>query len=527
MRIVLAAYILWSAAYVWLSSCVDADGRRWFLLLDDMMISMTYARTFAQGGGLVWFPGADRVEGISNLLWTLLMAIPHAAGVPARFAALPMQLLGLFFSATTIALLGSRELAAGPSEAGGRAGAASALPPRWLAGLMMAAYVPLARWNLLGAEVSALGLLIVAAMVLGLRVVRGAATGAVVAMIHVALALALLIRPDALIPALVLWTALWMLDRGRRAAHLAGAAAAVLIGIAAPTCFRLLYYGDLLPNTYTLKMAGVPTFTRVGRGAIVFGEFLLRGFWVPVVLALIALAGGRWRSPARLLPASLFAAQCAYSVWVGGDAWENFGGANRFVAIALPGLFLLTAEGIWRVVQWGGAPASPGMAAALRIGALVLVLNLSAGLRTLAEWTFVRPPVFVLENRKYLAIGLALRDATPPTARIAVNAAGIIPYVAERPAIDLLGKSDRRIAALPAQIGPGWAGVRDFEPGHVKWDYAWSLGTLKPDVVVGIYRGDPAGIAALGSAYRKISIEGADVFFRLPAAPGSPVAPGN
>ena len=38
------------------------------------MISMRYAWNFSHGQGLVWNPG-ERIEGFTNLLWTLVMSI--------------------------------------------------------------------------------------------------------------------------------------------------------------------------------------------------------------------------------------------------------------------------------------------------------------------------------------------------------------------------------------------------------------------------------------------------------------------
>lgn len=49
-------------------------GRLGFTLFDDAMISMRYARNLAEGYGLVWNPG-ERVEGYTNPLWTLWMAL--------------------------------------------------------------------------------------------------------------------------------------------------------------------------------------------------------------------------------------------------------------------------------------------------------------------------------------------------------------------------------------------------------------------------------------------------------------------
>ena len=69
-----------------------------------------------------------------------------------------------------------------------------------------------------------------------------------------------------------------------------------------------------------------------------------------------------------------------------------------------------------------------------------------------------------------------------PEARIAVVTAGIIPYFSERPAIDLLGKNDKVVARGPMHIPQALRSI-DLRPGHMKWNYAHSLATLKPDIV--------------------------------------------
>ena len=80
-RIVIATLpgLLLGLAFIWRSSWIS-NGQRRFTLFDDAMISMSYGRTMADGFGLVWFPGAPRVEGITNPLWTFLMADVHRVG---------------------------------------------------------------------------------------------------------------------------------------------------------------------------------------------------------------------------------------------------------------------------------------------------------------------------------------------------------------------------------------------------------------------------------------------------------------
>ena len=50
------------------------EGRRYYCLNDDAMISMRFADNLAAGHGLVWNPG-EYVQGYTNLGWTLWMAL--------------------------------------------------------------------------------------------------------------------------------------------------------------------------------------------------------------------------------------------------------------------------------------------------------------------------------------------------------------------------------------------------------------------------------------------------------------------
>ncbi len=54
-----------------------ASGQWRWTLFDDALISFAYGRTLAETGEWVWFEGADRVQGITNPLWSAVMAVPH------------------------------------------------------------------------------------------------------------------------------------------------------------------------------------------------------------------------------------------------------------------------------------------------------------------------------------------------------------------------------------------------------------------------------------------------------------------
>ena len=86
-------YIAWAYPFMMESSVVAIDGRRYFNLFDDAMISMRYAWNFSHGQGLVWNPG-ERVEGYTNLLLTLIMSV-FTSLLDKSAAVLAVQILGV------------------------------------------------------------------------------------------------------------------------------------------------------------------------------------------------------------------------------------------------------------------------------------------------------------------------------------------------------------------------------------------------------------------------------------------------
>jgi len=71
---------------------------RFFVPVDDAYISYRYAENLAAGRGLVFDPG-ERVEGYSNFLWVILLALSRILGAPIPAASL---WLGLFLTLGTL-----------------------------------------------------------------------------------------------------------------------------------------------------------------------------------------------------------------------------------------------------------------------------------------------------------------------------------------------------------------------------------------------------------------------------------------
>ena len=90
----LLAYGLFTAlsVVVLLEASVVLDGKTYFWLDDDQMVSMRYGRNLAEGKGLVWNEG-ERIEGYTNFLWTLVMAAVHLLPVGDHNASLVVKVI--------------------------------------------------------------------------------------------------------------------------------------------------------------------------------------------------------------------------------------------------------------------------------------------------------------------------------------------------------------------------------------------------------------------------------------------------
>jgi hypothetical protein len=476
--LVAAAFCVYAVAFIARTS-FSVDGVRYFTLADDQMISMRYAENLASGHGLAWNPVGERIEGYTNFLWVLYMSLFHWLAVPRHAISLCVEVSGALFLLANLAVV--RAIAFDLT---------SNTRVALIAVALTAFYVPLDNWAFQGTEVSVLTLLVTCASWWTLRAFD---SDCVPWRVFVLLGVGTLVRPDMVVFAAIPIAALALADRKRMAQRLGAGAAIVGVFLAAETAFRLLYFGDPLPNTYYLKVSGFPLLPKLARGAVMMARFLRQ--LVPLLLAM--WASGQLRRPGRRLGflLAVFSAQAAYSVSVGGDAWEWWGGSNRFVAIAMPLFFVCAAAGM--VASWDRLLAAlarrkrlpPALAPTMAVTAMLVLVNHLAlalpgdslgGIKRL--FLVIKPPETEADERNVRA-GLMLRQFTSEQAVVGVIWAGAIPYFSQRTSVDLLGKMDRRIAREPMHMPdtrPAWAA---FYPGHMKWDYDYSIGDLKPDLV--------------------------------------------
>jgi len=324
----LVGWAIYAVLFIYRSSAV-VGGVRYFMLFDDEMISMRYAANLAHGYGLVWNPHGAHVEGFTNPLWVLIMALFHLLPVSLAKMSLLVQLLATALGVINLLLVWRL----GNLVSGNKAAAL-------LAVLLTAAYFPLNQWALRGTEVALLTPLLTLAVLRAIETIDGSSPR----WLWPLLGIGTLTRLDMTAPALVIIAIVALFDRRRRREHLVNGLGCLLLFLGIQLVLNRWYYGSALPNTYYLKVTGFPVALRLYNGLLRASTFL--GGIGLVTLALLGAMVWLRRDAKVLLLLAVFGGQIAYSIWVGGDAWEDYGGANRFVAVAMPLFMILVATAL-------------------------------------------------------------------------------------------------------------------------------------------------------------------------------------
>ncbi len=411
-------------------------GERYWWLVDDMMITMRYAHNLASGVGLVWNPG-EHVEGYTNFLWALYMALVHLLPIPLSKTALVVSLTNIALSVLIILLI----IRLATLLKGGPFAVVATL----------VAYVGSSNfrtWSVAGTESVLLAMMVLAAIILILRDLDRESPSPLP---YLLLGAMTLVRSDALILSALLYGTSFVLHREK--ARVVAFAGIWLFFPLAHLLFRFGYYGELVPNTAYLKVFNWEG--RVSHGARYVFHFA-RNYALPMLLVLVAAFRGGSRAE-RLLGGSVLI-YSGYIAYAGGDIFPQ----NRFFVPVLPLLFILAFVSLERLF----------VRRTLRLFVSVLTVATIPLVIPGEQW-IVGPSSTSIGHIK---IALLLKENLPPGGKAADFWAGIPFYFSGAYGVDLLGKNDPHIARLPA--------VYRDHPGHNKFDFDYSLGVLKPDVVI-------------------------------------------
>jgi hypothetical protein len=285
--------------------------------VDDLFIYLRYARALAETGELAFSPG-ERVEGVSSVAWTFVLAAMWKCGLRGVAAAKGASLVAMAALPAACAIAVKR---AAPSRP-----LAMSLPA-----VALALDADVATWGASGMDTAAWTLACAACVAIAGAGARGAA---------VALGLLAWVRPEG-----PLFAAFGAGAIAIVAARTSRRDALVLVALAAApvlalTVARLAYFHDWLPNTFFAKMRAVDGRDYDGVGYVT--NAIARRPLLFALGAVGAIGAARARRPLVL---ALLAAAIVFPLAARGDWMMN----RRLLVPALP----LAAIGV--AVGWAHA----------------------------------------------------------------------------------------------------------------------------------------------------------------------------
>jgi hypothetical protein len=529
----IALWVIFAVDFIIRTSHVSIDGVRYFVIFDDVMIGMRYAKNLVQHHALVWNLG-DRVEGFSNPLWVFIMAATIWL-FGTHFAPLVMQILG---GLICVALFAYFFRCAKRTRAGFAAAIAGTA-------FLVLSY-PISYWGLGGMEASAMCLIYALSVGAQYQYENGERKNPLI--LHaVLIAIAYSLHPDGWLALVPFFAACWY-DSVKAKDYRPAVVAVILPSAVAlgTVLARFAYYGEWVPNTYVLKVEGYSLALRLKNGIAYLTPFFQENLGALALIGLSAIS----RKKIAYLNILAVDILLMYQAYVGGDPWLYW----RFIlpvyvatAFAIVILFDYLS-GLHQEQGSEAAKANPrGTALAVLLlplpcalfeayvffqhrgidavdrrpllvayfiaaAAMVVVLakattssapNPRPVLFTLAKSAIIvvaaysallcdlpfkldfghhKPYVFDGEAHMIDKAVLANRLFGPGKTHVVVWA-GTYGYYVDGTMIDALGTCDKPTARYPVNLGVSWDGMMGV-PGHAKFDFRDSILKRKPDIVV-------------------------------------------
>lgn len=441
-------------------------------LADDAYISFRYAENLASGRGMVFNPG-ERVEGYTDFLWVVILAVCRLGDAPVPMAS---QALGIGFTVLSLflaAALARRFSAWQPGNAPAAAGAGASTP--WVTGqtrgggfiaaLLLAANPAVARWAVGGLEAPLFSFL---ALLSVWCYLRDESTDSVPWRWPATCFLASLARPDGVL--LLLVALLFGLRRSMSQAlgvRRSLQALAIFLALGGPYfLWRLWYFGSLLPNTFYAKVVYDASVLQHGIYYLIYFLFASGGV-VIIIGALLALGRAH---PGVKLAALQAATYTGFVFLVGGDG-EPY---SRFLA---PVAVLLAPAAEAGYLRLDALLTFRGPIRTVAGSAAVALLCLAGASGSFFGKHHEEYLIGVEGQARRIAIGEWLNRNAPPDSVIALNPVGVIPYLSGLRTIDMLGLTDAHIGRNGRSI------VNRMLFAHNRYDPEYVL-SRRPDYLI-------------------------------------------
>ena len=521
-------------------------GIKYFTLFDDTMIGMRFAKNLAAGHGFVYNIG-EHIEGYTHFLWALYMYLIHL--LPFHESKLPLILslsnllilfLHIYYNKKCISVMLDKYLPDSRIDN-------SLL---WIYSIaFIGLYYGLLFWSLLGLEV---GIICLAYTYILYIITNNKLSEKLLSIrLSIIFGVLFLIRMDTIIYSVAVCVYLFIINK-RKISYFIFPITAVLTTIIGLTLFRYYYYQDLLPNTFYLKVA-IETKDRLYYGSQFMLQTIKESMGLIIMIALISVIFLRGKIKEVYLGLFILFTSVLYTIYIGGDSWENNYFPNRHLTVGIATYIpLLFISLVYIGAKYKEKPTLYILLFIILVFCLYFLFYYKSGSSNLYFGRYGKSSLIIIAACIFMAIGiiivnrfskvysiwistlsllvlcflhlnlysyvnvywhkvsdieltkaqsilgLYIRDNTKKDLKLAVVFGGALPYFCDRYCTDLMGKCERKIAKGPRRL------ETLFKSGHMKWDLIYSDSTYHPDVMLNIWNASDAEYEMLDKKYYKI-----------------------
>ena len=393
-------------------------------VLDDAYIFFRYADNCSSGHGLVYNPG-EPVEGYTSFLWVMILTFGAKLGLPLVLCG---QMLGILFGLLTLWMVYRISEFLFPEHPW-----LNLLPV-----LILASNRTFTVWAVECLETKLFSFLLVSAVFVWVRYPFEDTSRSKFPLIGLILGLLILTRPEGFLFASIILAITAWLQSSRSFWINAATFGAIAAG---HSIFRFLYYGTLVPNTFTAKVTGFQPEMGLRYILTLLEQNYLVWLSLFLVAGIVSIFMEKDHRIIKSYSALVTILILAYLFYIGGDYFEF-----RFLDMILPFMAILMLAGILTLTRCipGQSLRRAFMASAATFW---IVLNALPVLMPFQGETWLTTPE---QEKRYthvfLTAGQWLKQNMAPGESLAIRPAGAIAYITQAPCLDLLGLNDRKIA---------------------------------------------------------------------------------
>jgi tetratricopeptide (TPR) repeat protein len=315
-------------------------------LIDDALISLSYARNFAEGHGFVLTPGGEKVEGFSNFLWVIILSIPYKLGLGTLDPIWILKPFGIFFGLATIVVIFFLPLKIYNLR--------KRDPILLFAPLALSISTPFVHWSTAGLENPFYSFLIVLSTYLYVMEIRNPKQ---FPWSSITLSGVALTRPEGVIyfVVILIHRTISMVWYRKLPTWRDGIWFLLFVFLYGSfLIWRYTYFGYWVPNTFYAKASSrhltelleYLLAIKSGGWQYVISFFLQKGIIPLSIFILIALLERKYILY-NIFFVGILSSTFLYIIYVDGDWWQEY----RFIAAVIPFIYILISRGIWQSIS--------------------------------------------------------------------------------------------------------------------------------------------------------------------------------